>query len=244
VVKVSSEPAGATITRNGSRVGVTPLTLSDQTPGEVRYEVNLAGYEPATLMGRVESGKMLSLSVPLLSVDRIASMAELDESRNHFPRCSRTFHRLGTEGGRVEIQLTVTKTGATKDSWCSARPIRNSEDCASSRGEMEIRAGQDQGQSHEFPRGGALRHRRTVILRITLASKSAGSSPADFFCRVKSGSIGTVSMKGFRSEKFNLCFPRAAQRLLSNIPKSSDGENGLRSTPSAPRPRSSLTFRW
>lgn len=116
VVKISSTPEGATVTRNNTRIGITPLTLSDQNPGDVRFELNLAGHEPATLSGRIESGKTLALAVPLLSVDRLANLAELDVK----PQPLKTFQPEVPQGlnippGRVEIELTVTKTGTTKD---------------------------------------------------------------------------------------------------------------------------------
>lgn len=116
VVKISTTPEGATVTRNNTRIGVTPLTLADQNPGDVRFELNLAGHEPATLSGRVESGKTLSLSIPLLSVDRLANLAELDVK----PQPIKTVQPEVPSGltvppGRVEIELTVTKTGTTKD---------------------------------------------------------------------------------------------------------------------------------
>jgi cell division protein FtsN len=117
VVRITSEPAGATVTRNGQRIGVTPLTLPDQQPGNVRYELSLANYEPATLSGRVESGKALNLNIPLLSVDRLVSLSELDKRPE--PTTQVQPEVPGSlnlpKGGRVEIELVVTKTGATKD---------------------------------------------------------------------------------------------------------------------------------
>ncbi|MEO7798147.1 MAG: PEGA domain-containing protein, partial [Opitutaceae bacterium] len=49
IIRVSSTPEGATVTRNGTRMGTTPLTLSDQTPGDVRFELSLPEHEPAML---------------------------------------------------------------------------------------------------------------------------------------------------------------------------------------------------
>lgn len=118
VVKISSTPEGAAVTRNGARLGVTPLTLADQVPGDVRYELNLAEHEPATVSGRIESGKTLSLSAPMLSFERLANLAELD---NKPEVVQSTYSQpdlpadAAAKGGRVEIELTVTRTGTTKD---------------------------------------------------------------------------------------------------------------------------------
>jgi hypothetical protein len=116
VVKINSTPEGATVTRNNTRIGVTPLTLADQNPGDVRFELNLAGHEPATLSGRVESGKTLSLAISLLSVDRLANLAELDVKPQVLKQVQPEVPSgVNVPPGRVEIELTVTKTGTTKD---------------------------------------------------------------------------------------------------------------------------------
>jgi TonB family protein len=116
VVNIASTPEGATVLRNGTRIGVTPLTLSDQVPGDVRFELSLANHEPATLAGRVESGKTLSLTTPLLSVDRLANLNELDTRPEPINQVQPEVpSNLNVPPGRVEIELTVTKTGTTKD---------------------------------------------------------------------------------------------------------------------------------
>jgi TonB family protein len=83
----------------------------------VRYELSLAGYEPASLSGRVESGKTLALSAPLLSVDRLATLQELDKKPEVIDRVQPDMPASLTlpQGGRVEIELTVTRAGTTKD---------------------------------------------------------------------------------------------------------------------------------
>lgn len=118
IVKISSTPEGATVTRGGTRIGVTPLTLTDQLPGDVRFDLSLAEHEPATLTGRVESGKTLALSVPLLSFDRLASMHELDKKPEVLSQSQvqpDVSNDAMEKGGRVEIELTVTRTGTTAD---------------------------------------------------------------------------------------------------------------------------------
>ena len=118
IIRISSTPEGATVTRNGIRLGTTPLTLSNQTPGDTRFELSLPEHEPAMLSGRVESGKTLSLSVPMLALDRLANLSELD-SRPEVIRDSQTQPDVSAEiaarGGRVEVEFTVTPAGTTKD---------------------------------------------------------------------------------------------------------------------------------
>ena len=45
---IRSDPAGAQVELNGKPVGVTPLKLTDQAPGEYRLVMNLAGFDSAT----------------------------------------------------------------------------------------------------------------------------------------------------------------------------------------------------
>ncbi|MEO6568065.1 MAG: TonB family protein [Opitutaceae bacterium] len=118
IVRISSTPEGATVTRNGTRLGVTPLTLSDQTPGDARFELSLPEHEPATLSGKVESGKTLSFTAPMLSVDRLAKQSELDVQPEIIPSSQTqpdVSDAIKARGGRVEIEFTVTRAGATKD---------------------------------------------------------------------------------------------------------------------------------
>ena len=55
-VKITSAPAGATVFANGVEIGTTPLPLEDVEPGEVRYEVRLAGFKPMEVSGVVKPG--------------------------------------------------------------------------------------------------------------------------------------------------------------------------------------------
>ena len=55
-VKITSAPAGATVFANGVEVGETPLPLEDVEPGDVRYEVRLAGFKPIEVSGVVKPG--------------------------------------------------------------------------------------------------------------------------------------------------------------------------------------------
>jgi TonB family protein len=118
IVKISSTPDGASVTRNGTRLGVTPLTLADQMPGDVRFDLTLPEHEPASVSGRIESGKSLSLTVPMLSFDRLANLAELD-NKPELVQSTYTQPEVAADvaakGGRVEIELTVLRTGLTKD---------------------------------------------------------------------------------------------------------------------------------
>ncbi len=54
-VKIISAPSGASVWRDGRELGFTPLLLEDVEPGDVAYELHLAGFKVETLKGVVRS---------------------------------------------------------------------------------------------------------------------------------------------------------------------------------------------
>ncbi|MEP6822259.1 MAG: bifunctional serine/threonine-protein kinase/formylglycine-generating enzyme family protein [Chthoniobacterales bacterium] len=54
-VKIISAPSGASVTQDGRDLGVTPLLVEDVEPGQVAYELHLAGFKIETLTGVVRS---------------------------------------------------------------------------------------------------------------------------------------------------------------------------------------------
>ena len=64
-VKITSAPGGATVLRNGSDLGRTPLPIYEVEPGPVKYELILAGYKPALVTGTVASGGQTFLAARL-----------------------------------------------------------------------------------------------------------------------------------------------------------------------------------
>jgi outer membrane biosynthesis protein TonB len=115
-ITIVSTPAGATVTRDGQRLGATPLTLADQPPGDVDFEVSLAGFDPATVHGRVDGGKSLELNAKLLSVDRIMGMNEIDQKPVPISMVNPEIPpelKLKTE--RVDISLVIDRTGTPHD---------------------------------------------------------------------------------------------------------------------------------
>jgi hypothetical protein len=64
-VTITSTPPGAAVFREKEQLGVTPLSLKDWPPGEVKYTLALAGYENATVQGNVQAGQPLTFSESL-----------------------------------------------------------------------------------------------------------------------------------------------------------------------------------
>ena len=116
VVTIASAPEGATVTRAGTVLGVTPLTLRDQPAGEATYEVNLPRFDPVVLTTQVESGKSVELSAEFKPENRIYAINEVDRKPEPIATKQPDLpYYLTLEGGRVELQLIVNRDGSTKN---------------------------------------------------------------------------------------------------------------------------------
>ncbi|MEO6244479.1 MAG: PEGA domain-containing protein [Opitutaceae bacterium] len=116
VVKVDSTPAGATVTRKGATLGITPLTLSEQNPGEVVYELSFPGYDSEQIGGRIEPGQVLSLTQTLADENRISRLTDTDERPIPIvtPQPEIGSRRL-EQASHIDIQLVVDRYGNTRD---------------------------------------------------------------------------------------------------------------------------------
>ncbi|MEP6956656.1 MAG: bifunctional serine/threonine-protein kinase/formylglycine-generating enzyme family protein, partial [Chthoniobacterales bacterium] len=64
-VKITSAPGGAQVFREGQPLGPTPLLIEEVPPGEVRYELRLAGHKPVAVDGKVEPEEQVFLAARL-----------------------------------------------------------------------------------------------------------------------------------------------------------------------------------
>lgn len=64
-VNLMSRPAGATVRREGTVLGTTPLKLEGLPPASQTYDLELAGYLPATVSGQIRENQTLELSATL-----------------------------------------------------------------------------------------------------------------------------------------------------------------------------------
>jgi len=75
-IAVSSTPAGAAITLDGTETGqVTPYTFNELAPGEHIVAVNLAGYEPASQTVSVVAGSTVNAEFTLVLIPTTGSIA-------------------------------------------------------------------------------------------------------------------------------------------------------------------------
>jgi TonB family protein len=116
VVNITSSPPGATIMQAGTSLGTTPLTLTDQPPGETRYDVTLENYDSIPLVAKVEGGRTLDLQAEFDPQDRIFSIDEVD--RKPAPigvKQPELPYYLTLENGHVDLELTVNRDGTTRN---------------------------------------------------------------------------------------------------------------------------------
>jgi eukaryotic-like serine/threonine-protein kinase len=64
-VKITSAPSGATVLANGRALGQTPLVIEEVRPGDVTYELQLAGYKPGSVSGKVKPQQQKFLAARL-----------------------------------------------------------------------------------------------------------------------------------------------------------------------------------
>jgi eukaryotic-like serine/threonine-protein kinase len=64
-VKITSAPGGATVMANGKDLGQTPLVIEEVKPGDVTYELRLAGHKPSSVSGKVEPQQQTFLAARL-----------------------------------------------------------------------------------------------------------------------------------------------------------------------------------
>jgi eukaryotic-like serine/threonine-protein kinase len=64
-VKITSAPGGAVVLANGMQLGQTPLVIEEVKPGDVTYELELGGYKPTSISGKVEPQQQTFLAARL-----------------------------------------------------------------------------------------------------------------------------------------------------------------------------------
>ncbi|MDP3071924.1 MAG: TonB family protein [Opitutaceae bacterium] len=116
IVKLTTTPAGAAVSLAGVAVGVTPLTLVEQNPGAVTFELALAGHDPETVEARIESGQILNIARTLEPEDRIVRLTDADQRPVAILTPQPEISTQGLEGSlRVDITLTVDRNGNPRD---------------------------------------------------------------------------------------------------------------------------------
>lgn len=114
-VKITSSPTGATVTQDGVKLGVTPLTTR-QAPGKAKYELKLAFYDSVTLSANIEEGKNLELTAQLPAADIIYGPGELEKNPEPInPKTPELPYSLTLVEAKVVVQMTIGRDGTPTD---------------------------------------------------------------------------------------------------------------------------------
>ncbi len=114
-VLLTSNPAGATVSRDGQVIGITPLTLSNVPPQKVAYELTLAGYDPVVVNGEIVEGQQLALDARLLSVDRLASPHEIATAPQPYDTPAPKLSAASNLPPEIKVAFVVLRDGSTSD---------------------------------------------------------------------------------------------------------------------------------
>lgn len=115
-VHVTSAPVGITVSRNGVRLGVTPLTLADTAPGDLRFDLSADGFQSVSVQGRLEDGGTLDLRGVLLTTNGITPSSEIEVSPVAITRVQPDIpEHLSHTTGSVDVELIVDRDGTVKE---------------------------------------------------------------------------------------------------------------------------------
>jgi TonB family protein len=115
-LELASDPSGAWVDKEGTRLGTTPLILHDLTPKTANFELTLPGYDPTPVSCEIPEGQTLKLDAKLLRRDRVFTPAEVKTQPTSYespqPSLSATQRRAG---GTVTLSLIVRQDGSVSD---------------------------------------------------------------------------------------------------------------------------------
>ncbi len=115
-VVINSTPPGAAVMKDGVQIGTTPLTLTDLQPEDVTYTLQQRGLEPATVSGRVEPGRTVTLTGTLLDIERVMRLSELDERPVPIQQVEPELSGgMRSDGGSATIEFVVNKDGTPSE---------------------------------------------------------------------------------------------------------------------------------
>jgi TonB family protein len=115
-LELTSEPSGASVSKDGSFLGTTPLTLHDLTPKTELFDLTLPGYDPTPASCEIPEGQTLKYSAQLLRRDRVFKADEVKTAPQSYeapqPVLSSIQRKTGAE---VLISLVVRRDGMVSD---------------------------------------------------------------------------------------------------------------------------------
>ena len=115
-LELTSDPSGASVSKDGAFLGTTPLVLHDLTPKLASFDLTLPGYDPTPISCEIPEGQTLKFSANLLRKDRVFKASEVKTMPETFmapaPVLSASQRKTG---GEVLLSLVVRRDGSVAD---------------------------------------------------------------------------------------------------------------------------------
>jgi TonB family protein len=115
-LELSSDPSGASVSKDGMFLGTTPLVLHDLTPKTANFDLTLPGYDPTPVTCDIPEGQTLRYSAQLLRRDRVFTPGEVREAPVRVeappPALTDAQRRLGAD---VTLSVVVRRDGSVAD---------------------------------------------------------------------------------------------------------------------------------
>jgi hypothetical protein len=115
-LELASDPTGASVNKDGSFLGTTPLVLHDLTPKVAEFVLTLPGYDSTPISCQIPEGNTLKYSAQLLRKDRVFNPTEEKTPPEKVDAPSPALSASQRKaGGDVVLSYVVTRDGLTSD---------------------------------------------------------------------------------------------------------------------------------
>jgi TonB family protein len=115
-LELTSDPSGAWVDKDGTRLGTTPITIRNLTPKRADFLLTLPGYDPTPVTCEIPEGETLKLDTMLLRKDRVLMPSEVKTMPVGFetpqPVLTDAQRKAGAE---VLVAFTVQLDGSVSD---------------------------------------------------------------------------------------------------------------------------------
>ena len=113
---LTSEPSGASVSKDGSFLGTTPLVIHNLTPKLASFDLTLPGYDSTPISCEIPEGQTLKYAAHLLRKDRVFKASEVKTMPESYmapePVLSASQRK---SGGEVVLSFVVRRDGSVAD---------------------------------------------------------------------------------------------------------------------------------